>query len=158
MQSKMQTLGDARAWNQKYVATGCPKPRAQHFSNFINQPLLIGDDDMLLLMILHMPGLHILTGNVTKLIETLEKTFTDKNVGHNFVDKFLKLVHAHRAQYHGKYSFEGNQARKVIQHISKMRDMVPDLPLTQQSKAWLNILLKLHLLSYFLLKHLFFDP
>ena len=38
-----------------------------------------------------------------------------------------------RAHYHGKYSFEGNQARKVLKHSSTMRLMVPALPRFQRS-------------------------
>ena len=38
-----------------------------------------------------------------------------------------------RAHYHGKYSFEGNQARKVLKYSSTMRLMVPALPRFQRS-------------------------
>mgnify|MGYP003327029453 CR=1 FL=1 len=132
---KLQTLGDAREWNEKFDADGRPWARAQDYSNFVNWPLLVGEDEVLLLELLHLPGCHILTGNVQKQVETLENTFKDKNVGHNFVDKYLKQVHATRAHYHGKYSFEGNQARKVLKHISSMRLMVPTLPRRQRSKV-----------------------
>ena len=94
------------------------KANAQHYTNVVNRPLIIGDDDTLLIDKINIPGLHVMTGNTGKLLQEMEKTFPDQEEGKNFVDKFLATMNVHRAEYQGSHSFEGNQARKLLRRIA----------------------------------------
>ena len=60
----------------------------------------------------------MMTGVTSKLIAKIELSLGDS--GRNFVDKILKEISVHRSEHHGLYSFEGNQARKLLKKIGGM--------------------------------------
>ena len=111
------------------------KANAQHYTNVVNRPLIIGDDDTLLIDKINIPGLHVMTGNTAKLLAEMEKTFPDQEEGKNFVDKFLATMNVHRAEYQGSHSFEGNQARKLLRRIALLRPAAEKLPAGLREKV-----------------------
>ena len=52
----------------------------------------------------------------------------DKVVAKNFMDKFLKKINVKRSEYHGMFSFEGNQARKLLKQIDKLMNYAKEAP------------------------------
>ena len=119
----------------RYVEDGSPKALAQNYTNVVNPPLITGDDDMLLLDVINIPGLHVMTGNVGKLVGELEKTFPDKEEGRQFVSKFLATINVERAEYQGSHSFEGNHARKLLRRISLLQPAAQKLPIELRDKV-----------------------
>ena len=90
---------------------------------------------MLLLDLINIPGLHVMTGNVGKLIGEMEKVFPDPEQGKDFVDKFLASIIVHRAEYQGSHSFEGNHARRLLRRIGLMRPVAEKLPVDLRNKV-----------------------
>ena len=111
------------------------KANAKNYTNVVNPPLITGDDDMLLLDLINIPGLHVMTGNVGKLIGEMEKVFPDPEQGKDFVDKFLASIIVHRAEYQGSHSFEGNHARRLLRRIGLMRPVAEKLPVDLRNKV-----------------------
>ena len=59
---------------QKYVEGGSVLKKAQHFQNVVNEPLVAGDDDKLILEILAPPELHLLFIHSYRLLGKKEAT------------------------------------------------------------------------------------
>ena len=127
------TLGHARSENDRFQADGSPLADQKDYENFTRPPLLIGENHILLILLSSLPGLHMMTGVVSKLIAEIEATLGD--TGRNFVDKYLKQISVHRSEYHGLYSFEGNQARKLLKKIGGMMDNARRLPRKVKSRV-----------------------
>ena len=51
------------------------------------------------------------------------------------MDKFLKEISAHRSEYHGLYSFEGNQARKLLKKTGGLMDSARRLPRNTKARV-----------------------
>ena len=49
---------------QDFVQAGSKKAQAMKFSNIINEPLLTGDPDTLVLQLINIPELHLLIGRM----------------------------------------------------------------------------------------------
>lgn len=126
------TLGHCRSESDRFEADGCPHADQKEYGNFTRPPLLTGDDSVLLLILLSLPGLHLMTGVTGRLVAEIEETLGD--TGRNFVDKFLKEISVHRSEYHGLYSFEGNQARKLLKKIGGLMDSARRLPRKTKSR------------------------
>ena len=129
------TLGFIRRENERFEADGRPMANAKNYTNSTERSLLAGRDEDLLIDLLFLPGLHMSTGITGKLSEEIEASFDDKVVGRNFMDKFLKEINVKRSEYHGMFSFEGNQARKLLKKIDKLMDYAKRLPRKHKSRV-----------------------
>ena len=102
----------------------------------INPPLLIGDDRKKTLELMNISELHILTGSVSKIVSEMERlTFSSKKEGKKFLDNFFKAQDIRKCVYQGSNSFEGNQARKVLQKVDMLEQDVKKLDFETATKA-----------------------
>ena len=58
----LYTIGDCFAWHQAYIAAGS-NAKQMDFQNFVNQPIITGPSDKLVLDLINLPSLHMLLGN-----------------------------------------------------------------------------------------------
>ena len=70
----LYSLGDLSSIHQKYLEAGSPNRRQADFQNLVNEPLLSGDENDLVIDKLNPPSLHINIGLYIIFIE-LRDTF-----------------------------------------------------------------------------------
>ena len=63
----LSSIRSLRYWHNKFVENRSVMKNAQHFKNVINEPLLLGDENTLVLEKLNIPELHCLMGSVFKI-------------------------------------------------------------------------------------------
>ena len=125
---KALTIGSLKDWNKKFVESGGNKKKAKDYQNVVNPPLLTGDDSTKTLEVLNISELHCMTGTVGKLISEKERcAFVEKEDGEKFMNDFLKREDISKCVYQGSNSFEGNQARKLLQSVDKLERDVQNL-------------------------------
>ena len=95
----LYTIQDLFDGYQKFVDDGANGKKQKLFQNFINEPLLAGDPETLVLLLLMIPELHLLIGVVDKLLLELEKA-----ISREWVDTYLKKVSIVRKSYQGQHS------------------------------------------------------
>ena len=114
--STLLTLGELRAMRAAYLNAGEPHKDAKEFLNVINDILLDGPDDCLVIDIINLPELHIMLGVVGKTLPILDKT-----LGKDKVNNFLKTLCITREDYHGRSSpLNGNDSKKFLANIEKL--------------------------------------
>ena len=116
-------LADLSRLHDEYLAAGCPVKDQSNFQNFVNQHLLAGDPDSLVLGIINVPVLHILIGVVDKHLTGLENVF-----GVAWVDKYLKDVSIVRKSYQGGHALEGNQSSEFLRKLPMLENSIMSEP------------------------------
>ena len=133
---KALTIGSLNDWHQKYVDSGSNKKNAKDYQNVVNPPLLTDEDSTKTLEILNISELHCMTGAVGKIVSELERcAFEEKEDGEKFVNAFLKREDISKCVYQGSNSFEGNQARKLLQRGDKLDRDVKELDFETAAKG-----------------------
>ena len=135
-ESELLTIGSLLEWHDRYVRNGSKKSTAKRFQNVVNPPLLTGDDDTRTLEKLNISELHCMTGSTGKLISEMERcAFETIEDGEKFINDFLKREDISKCVYQGSNSFEGNQARKLLQSVDKLERDVMNLDFDTAAKA-----------------------
>ena len=130
------TIGSLIEWNKKFVESGGKKNNAKHYQNVVNPPLLTGDESTMTLEVLNISELHCMTGIVGKIISEMERcAFVEKQDGETFMNAFLKREDISKCVYQGSNSFEGNQARKLLQRVDKLERDVKNLDFETATSA-----------------------
>ena len=73
----MRTLGRVREWNRKYMAAGSPLKRAQEYKNCIHTPIIDGQDEEFILLLIPPAELHLMLGAVNTLLTCIEDRGVD---------------------------------------------------------------------------------
>ena len=116
VEAERTTLGSLHEWYLKFIEAGGDIAKAKEYMNVPRKPLLAGNPGDMVLDILIPPELNCMTGVAEKIIKELERTcFVTRKAGKLFVDNFLKKNNIKKCVYKGSKSFEGNQARKLLQ-------------------------------------------
>ena len=135
-QFKDLTIGSLNEWHQKYVENGSNKKRAKNYQNVVNPPLLTGKESTKTIEVLNISELHCMTGVVGKLVSEMERcAFEEKEIGEKFINDFLKRQDISKCVYQGSNSFEGNQARKLLQRVDQLERDVQQLDFETATKA-----------------------
>ena len=135
-ESELLTIGSLLEWHDRYVRNGSKKSTAKRFQNVVNPPLLTGDDDTRTLEKLNISELHCMTGSTGKLISEMERcAFETIEDGEKFINDFLKREDISKCVYQGSNSFEGNQARKLLQSVDKLERDIMNLDFDTAAKA-----------------------
>ena len=117
------------------------------FQNFVNQPIITGPSDKLVLDLINLPSLHMLLGVVDKIITSLEAIlFSSLGEGQIWMDRVLKeVLHIGQKCKQGRQALEGNQARKFIKSVDlverelkkeKEEVVIKGLPLLEAAKSF----------------------
>ena len=115
-EAQRTTLESLNLWYQQFLEAGGNKAKAMDFKNVTRRPLLAGQPEDLVLDLLIPPELHCMTGVAGKLLKEMERgCFQSRKEGKKFVNTFLKANNIQKCVYQGSESFEGNQARKLLQ-------------------------------------------
>ena len=129
------TIQKLESYNRKYVENGSKKKNSKLYQNVINQPLLNGKPSQKVIELLNPPELHCLTGVVGKLMFAIEMFgFLEKDDGQECVNNFLLQENIKKCVYQGSQSYEGNQARKILDKIESLENL-----LNLQDQEKLNI-------------------
>ena len=76
-----------------------------------------------------------MTGIVGKIVMEFERcVLPSQSDGHSFIDKLLKVRNIRRCVYEGSASFEGNQAKKILQKVVSLENYCT----TQSSEIYKN--------------------
>ena len=123
-----QLLNDYFAY-QEALAEGKRKgnkclPDAKKYNNTINKPLIHGPGTQKILgeTVLY-PEHHVFTGVTSKLVKEAEcNLFPTPEEGQAFMDSWFEQpeVNISRTVYHGKASFVGNMAKKILDKIDSL--------------------------------------
>ena len=92
--------------------------------NVVNPPLVTGSQDERILDLCFFPEMHIMTGNVEKLVRELERCqgFTSEEHGSNFMYLWMKKNNICKSFHRGSPSFKGNMARKLLHFSPDLKD------------------------------------
>ena len=132
----LYTIGDLFYWHEKYVEDGAKSKQQQHYQNVVNQPLITGPPEKLVLDLLNCPSLHILIGIVNKLIIEFEKNvFSSYDEGELWMETFLKKMCILRKNKQGKADLEGNQSRDFLKCLDKLEECITRESSADQVKA-----------------------
>ena len=135
-QYKVLSIGSLNEWHRKYVENGSNKKKAKNYQNVVNPPLLTGKDSTKTIEVLNISELHCMTGVVGKLVSEMERcAFEEKETGEKFMNDFLKREDISKCVYQGSNSFEGNQARKLLQRVDQLERDVQKLDFETAAKA-----------------------
>lgn len=133
---KPLTIGSLNAWHEEFIRSGAKKAKAKMYQNVINPPLLTGDDSTKTIEKLNISELHCMTGSTGKVVSEMERcAFETKEDGEKFMNDFLKREDISKCVYQGSNSFEGNQARKLLQSVDKLERDVKSLDFETAAKA-----------------------
>ena len=133
---KALTIGSLNEWHKDYIMNGSKKSKAKGFQNVVNPPLLTGEDSVKTIEKLNISELHCMTGATGKLVTEMERcAFKTKEEGELFINNFLKREDISKCVYQGSNSFEGNQARKLLQRVDKLERDVKNLNFETAAKA-----------------------
>ena len=110
-----------------FQADGADLKAAKKFTNVVNPALISGPPDRRIIEVLNFSELHFMTGVVGKLIGELIKVFSNTQAGQEFVDSFMRTHNIKWCLYQPN-SFEGNQAKKMIDHSSDLKLAARELP------------------------------
>ena len=137
IKSKHLTIGSLNDWYQQFLESGGNKKKAKNYQNVINPPLLAGDSATKTLDVLNVSELHCMTGSTGKIVSGFEScAFENKEDGEKFINEFLRREDISKCVYQGSNSFEGNQARKLLQCVDKLdRDVKNLLDFETAAKA-----------------------
>ncbi|PAA90668.1 hypothetical protein BOX15_Mlig012066g1 [Macrostomum lignano] len=117
-----RTLGRIRQFAQQFQAAGQVRAKAKNFKNCVNMPLLPGDDDKEVLMLLPPPELHLLLGVSNRLLDKLNEAWG--------ANRAFEWAHQHgiiRADYRGGM-MEGNACRQLLRKSPQLHaDLPPPL-------------------------------
>ena len=113
-------LGELLRHHHNFLEAGAVKSKAMKYSNVINEPLLTGNPEALVLDLLNIPELHLLIGIVSKLMKELEKCWPTKNTGRDWMDSYLKQQALARASYHGQQHLEGNKSLTFLKRLDSL--------------------------------------
>ena len=104
------------------------------FTNVVNPALISGPPDRRVVEILNFSELHVLTGVVGKLVGELIKVFDDGEAGQQFVNSFMIKFNIKWCPYQPN-SFEGNQAKKMVDHSTDLYQAAMELDLPEAEKT-----------------------
>ena len=102
------------------LQTGRAQPAAQ-YANCVNQPLLPGADEELIMDLLPPMELHLLLGAVNRLIQHLEERLRETDA-QQLLDIWLKKLGLSRPSYHGG-QFEGNGCRRLLRGTDQLQNL-----------------------------------
>ena len=123
----LYTLGQIAQHHQNYVAAGRPHKKQAEYQNFVNEHLLSGDEDELVLSKLYPASLHSNLGAVDKIIEHIERHgFETKEIGEAWMVQFLKDNNIVRKQKQGRPGLDGNQARIFTKAADKLSQRIEE--------------------------------
>ena len=125
------TLGSLQIHHEIYIVNGRKKANAKLFNNCVNLPLLQGPHDLPVIEMLTFPELHVMTGTVGHLINNMMKGFPE---GEKIIADFMK-DHNITWCVHQPGTFEGNQARKLLQYSPKLLQLAEQLPEPARARA-----------------------
>ena len=128
------TLRSLQRHFEAYQAAGSVLIKAKMFTNVVNPALISGPSDRRVVEILNFSELHVLTGVVGKLVGELIKVFNDGEVGQQFVNSFVIKVNIKWCPYQPN-SFEGNQAKKMVDHSANLYQAAMELNLPEAEKT-----------------------
>lgn len=103
-------------WN--FEQAGVDRNKAKEFGNVVNYPIVNVDEaNTLVLSIIPPPELHLLTGTVTTIFNSMKKLWPES-------DKWLKESQVLMEAMHGG-CFTGNDARKLLNNVKKLDELNP---------------------------------
>ena len=76
---------------------------------------MAGEEDQKIIETLVPPELHLMTGVVGKLINELEDALNEDGEGTKFMNHFHQREDVRKCVYQGSNSYEGNQAKKLLE-------------------------------------------
>ena len=129
------TFGSLQQHFANFQADGADLKAAKKFTNVVNPALITGPPDRRIIEVLNFSELHVMTGVVGKLVGELIKVFSDTEgqAGQKFVDSFMTDHNIKWCAYQPN-SFEGNQAKKMLDHSSDLKLAARELELEAEEK------------------------
>ena len=115
---------------QAFQAAGGDEKEAKEFYKCVRPALLQGAPETKSIELLTIAELHIMTGNVGKLVQEFVKTFPQKEEGNLFINNFMKAHNISWSSYQPG-TFEGNQARKLLKLSTELLSETEGVPSTE---------------------------
>ena len=135
-QGDLYKLSDLHNHHQLFVEAGGDKKKQKEFQNVVNEPLLGGDPNDLILGSVAPPELHLMLGVTDKQKKLLEsEVFEKEEDGKEFIDNFLDKHNISRKGYMDSRSLEGNQTRQFLKSTDKLREAYKEVGEEEQKKA-----------------------
>ena len=118
-EGRLRTLGDLRRLAEAFQAAGGDRTKAKHFKSVVNQPLLAGPDDALILDLAPPPELHLLLGATNRIFDSLNQAW-----GENRAFLWAHGRSIVRAAYRGG-SLEGPACKKLLLQVGLLTQQLP---------------------------------
>ena len=115
----LSTVGSLWESYWAFMSQGSNLSKAMETGNVVNPPLVTGSQDERILDLFFIPEMHVMTGNVEKLVRELERCqgFTSEEHGSNFMYLWIKKNNICKIFHRESPNFTGNMARKLL-HFS----------------------------------------
>lgn len=111
-----RTIGSCIKNCQEWVSKGKNKKQAKDHKNCINLPVFsMLDPCKEIIEIIPPPELHLLLGGVNTIFNKMLIDFESVSL------EWAKICNVERSFTHGSLSFEGNQCKKLIDNVDKLR-------------------------------------
>ena len=113
-----RTIGSIKQSALAFHSAGSVKKDAKLYINCINQPLLTGDDNALIIDICAPPELHLMQGIVKHIYDNMAKEWPG-------VSMWLEKINVKQKDYHHG-AFVGNDCMKMLKNIDILQQIAED--------------------------------
>ena len=123
--ASLRTVGMLKNDSRKFKESGSNLKNAKQFFNVVNTPLIIGEDDDLVIDLIPPPELHLLLRPFNYIWNNLSDKWKELvEVGSDPAMDFAKKMNLVRSAYHGG-DFEGNQCKGFLKCLDKLKVILP---------------------------------